>query len=148
MSAVYTSADQVFEGVIAAVHSLNASLECTSDWDTFQLRTDDGEDSVEQVPRDRSWQLVPIDGPTLAPTRCAEELTVAAGFLHLDKPESLRRMLRDHQKVRPLLRGLAAHIPGVTAVKVQGPRYGYGAVPGACLVSYQVSLTYHVELVP
>ena len=145
---VYTSADQVWDGVIAAVHSLNDELERTSDWGVFHLRTDEGESSVEQVPRDRSWQLVPLEGPTLAPNRCTEELAAAAGFLHLDKPESLRQMLRDHQKVRPLLRSLAAHIPGVTAAKVEGPRYGYGIVAGACLVTYQVRLTYHVELVP
>lgn len=147
MAGVYTSAAEVFDGVIAAVHDLNGDLERSSDWDAFQLRSDDGEDSVEQVPRDRSWQLVPLDGPSLGPDRCTESMVVAPGFLHLDRPESLRRMLRDHALVRPRLRALARHVPGVIDVKVEGPRYGYDAVPGMCLVSYRVSLTYHVRLV-
>lgn len=146
--AVYTSASAVFDGIIAAVEGLNPELVKTSDLDGFTLRTDDGNDSVEQVVRNRSWQLVPVEGPTLGANRCKEEAAFAAGFLHLDKPESLRLMLDDHAIVRPRLRALAALIPGVDSVKVTGPKYGYGIVAGACLVAYEVRLTYHVELVP
>lgn len=145
---VYTSASKVFDGVVAAVEGLNEDLDKSSDLDVFVLRTDDGNDSVEQVPRNRSWQLVPVEGPTLGKNRCMEEIAFAAGFLHLDKPESLRRMLDDHALVRPRLRALAAFVEGVNSVQVTGPKYSYGVVAGACLVTYEVRTTYHVELVP
>lgn len=110
---------------------------------------------VQSFERDRGLYLQILEGPMPATgSTCKNRVRLYVGVRFFLGFESQARSLRDIPLLRERMRSAVAKAPdaegiaGLDRIEVSGPLHDYQTILKGDLVTFEVALTYHVEVGP